>query len=246
MGELDGKIAVITGAGSGMAKASVRVFIREGARVVAADISGAERTTAEEVGGDVLPVHCDVTKEDEVEALMAATIEHFGRVDAVLNVAGIADGCLLADLDMELYDRLMDVDLRGVFLGMKHGIRAMLPTGGGSIVNWSSVGGLNGSAYTSVYAAAKHGIIGASKSAAIEYGTQGVRVNVICPGFILTEIMAVGAEDFIPDIAAKAALNRAGQSPEVAEVGAFLASDRASFVTGAVIPVDGGWSAKLA
>jgi NAD(P)-dependent dehydrogenase (short-subunit alcohol dehydrogenase family) len=246
MGELDGKIAVITGAGSGMAKASVRVFIREGARVVAADISGAERTTAEEVGGDVLPVHCDVTKEDEVEALMAATIEHFGRVDAVLNVAGIADGCLLADLDMELYDRLMDVDLRGIFLGMKHGIRAMLPTGGGSIVNWSSVGGLNGSAGTSVYAAAKHGIIGASKSAAIEYGTRGIRVNVICPGFILTEIMAQGAEDFIPDIAAKAALNRAGESPEVAEVGAFLASDRASFITGAVIPVDGGWSAKLA
>ena len=96
---------------------------------------------------------------------------------------------------------------------MKHGIRAMLPTGGGSIVNWSSVGGLNGSAGTSVYAAAKHGIIGATKSAAIEYGTQGIRVNVICPGFILTEIMAQGAEDFIPDIAAKAALNRAGESP---------------------------------
>jgi NAD(P)-dependent dehydrogenase (short-subunit alcohol dehydrogenase family) len=147
---------------------------------------------------------------------------------------------------MALYDRLMDVDLRGVFLGMKHGIRAMLPTGGGSIVNWSSIGGLNGSAGTSVYSAAKHGIIGASKSAAIEYGTQGIRINVICPGFILTEIMAVGAEDFIPDIAAKAMLNRAGESHEVAEVGAFLASDRASYITGAVIPVDGGWSSKLA
>jgi NAD(P)-dependent dehydrogenase (short-subunit alcohol dehydrogenase family) len=246
MGELDGKVAVITGAGSGMAKASVRVFIREGAKVVAADISGAEEDTAREVGGEVMPIHCDVTKEDEVEALMAATIERYGRVDAVLNVAGVADGGMLGDLDMALYDRLMDVDLRGIFHGMKHGIRAMLTTGGGSIVNWSSVGGLNGSAGTSVYAAAKHGIIGASKSAAIEYGTQGIRVNVICPGFILTEIMAVGAEDFIPDIAAKAALNRAGESPEVAEVGAFLASDRASFITGAVIPVDGGWSAKLA
>lgn len=246
MGELDGKVAVITGAGSGMAKASVKVFIREGAQVVAADISGAEEDTAREVGGDVLPLHCDVTKEEEVEALMASAIDRFGRIDAVLNVAGVADGGMLGDLDMALYDRLMDVDLRGIFHGMKHGIRAMLPTGGGSIVNWSSVGGLNGSAGTSVYAAAKHGIIGASKSAAIEYGTQGIRVNVICPGFILTEIMAVGAEDFIPDIAAKAALNRAGESPEVAEVGAFLASDRASFITGAVIPVDGGWSAKLA
>jgi NAD(P)-dependent dehydrogenase (short-subunit alcohol dehydrogenase family) len=245
-GLLQDKVAVITGAGSGMAKASVKVFVREGAKVVAGDISGAEEDTAKEVGDDVLPIHCDVTKEADVEAMMAAAIKEFGRVDVVLNVAGIADGGSLGDLDMTQYDRLMDVDLRGVFHGMKYGIRALLETGGGSIVNWSSVGGLNGSAFTSVYAAAKHGIIGASKAAAIEYGTQGIRVNVICPGFILTEIMSVGAEGFIPDIAAKACLNRAGEPHEVAEVGAFLASDRASFITGAVIPVDGGWSAKLA
>ncbi len=222
------------------------VFVREGARVVAADISGAEEGVAAPFGGDVHPVHCDVTNENDVEAAMAACEEAFGRVDVVLNVAGIADGCMITDLTMELYDRLMDVDLRGVLLGMKHGIRSMLKTGGGSIVNWSSVGGLNGSAGTSVYAAAKHGIIGATKSAAIEYGSLGVRANVICPGFILTEIMAQGAEDFIPDIAQKAALNRAGEPHEVAEVGAFLASDRASFIAGAVLPVGGGWSAKLA
>ncbi|MGO9813803.1 MAG: SDR family NAD(P)-dependent oxidoreductase [Isosphaeraceae bacterium] len=213
---------------------------------MAADISGAEEGVAAPFGGDVHPVHCDVTNENDVEAAMAACEEAFGRVDVVLNVAGIADGCMITDLTMELYDRLMDVDLRGVLLGMKHGIRSMLKTGGGSIVNWSSVGGLNGSAGTSVYAAAKHGIIGATKSAAIEYGSLGVRANVICPGFILTEIMAQGAEDFIPDIAQKAALNRAGEPHEVAEVGAFLASDRASFIAGAVLPVGGGWSAKLA
>ena len=228
-----------------MGKASVKVFVREGAKVVAGDFSGAERDTAAEVGADVLPVHCDVTKEADVEALIAAAVERFGRVDAVLNVAGIADGCMLGDLPMDLYDKIMNVDLRGVMLGMKHGIRAMLKSGGGSIVNWSSVGGLNGAMGTSVYSAAKAGVIAATKVGAVEYGAQGIRVNVICPGFILTEIMgAAGVE--IPGIKKKAALGRAGLPHEVAEVGAFLASDRASFVTGAVIPVDGGWAAKLA
>ena len=246
MGELDNKVAVITGAGSGMAKASVKVFTREGAKVVAADISGAEQDVATEVGGVVLPVHCDVTKEADVKALMEAAIEEFGRVDAVLNVAGVADGAQLVDLDMEMYDRLMDVNLRGVFLGMKHGIRAMLPTGGGSIVNWSSVGGLNGNAFTAVYNASKHAVIGASKSAAIEYGPGGIRVNVICPGYVRTEIMSKDAEAHMHDIVLKADLKRGGLPHEVAEVGSFLASDRASFVSGAVIAVDGGWSAKLA
>ncbi len=245
MGLLDGKVAVITGAGSGMGKASVKVFVREGANVVAADISGAEGDTAAEVGAGVLPVRCDVSKEADVEAMVAAAVGRFGRVDSLLNVAGIADGCMLGDLPMEIYDKLMDVDLRGVMLGMKHGIRAMLATGGGSIVNWSSVGGLNGSLGTSVYSAAKAGVIAATKAAAVEYGPQGIRVNAICPGFILTEIMgAAGAH--IPGMTKKAALGRAGQPHEVAEVGAFLASDRASFLTGAVIPVDGGWAAKLA
>lgn len=244
MGELDGKIAVITGAGSGMGKASVKIFVREGASVVAGDISGAEETTASEVGHDVVPVHCDVTKEEDVETLIGTAVDRFGRVDTVLNVAGIADGGMLADLPMELYDRLMDVDLRGVILGMKHGIRAMTGSGG-SIVNWSSVGGMNGAAGTSIYSAAKAGVIAATKAAAVECGPENIRINVICPGFVLTEIMgAMGAD--LPGIKEKAALLRAGLPHEVAEVGSFLASDRASFVTGAVIPVDGGWTAKLA
>ena len=246
MGELDGKVTVITGAGSGMAKASVKVFVREGAKVVAADISGAEQDTAKEVGGDVLAVHCDVTKEEDIERTVAAAVEEFGRLDAMLNVAGIAQGMLTADITEEHYRQQMDVDLFGVIFGMKHGIRAMLKNeNGGAIVNWSSLGGLGGAAYTTVYNAAKHGVVGATKCAAIEYGPKNIRVNAVCPGFIHSEIMGAHPE-WTPGILEKAALGRGGQTSEVAEVAAFLASDRASFVSGVAIPVDGGWGAKLA
>ena len=151
MGVLDGKVAVITGAGSGMAKASTLLFVREGAKVLAADISGAEKDTAAEAGDAVVPFHADVTKESDVEAMIARAVSEFGRLDILCNVAGIGTGGLIADVTMEDYDRTMDVDLRGVLLGMKHGIRAMLETGGGSIINWSSIGGLNASPGTGVY-----------------------------------------------------------------------------------------------
>ena len=246
MGMLDGKVAVITGAGSGMAKASVKVFAREGAKVVAADISGAEKDTVQEVGGDVVAVHCDVTDEDDVAAAVRAAIDAFGRLDVMLNVAGIAEGAMVADLTQSHFDRTINVDLRGVLFGMKHAITAMVDGGhGGAIVNWSSIGGLGGAPFTSVYSAAKAGVIAATKVAAVEYGAQGIRVNAICPGFIHTEIMGAHPE-YTPGILEKAALGRGGQPEEVAEVAAFLASDRASFVSGAIIPVDGGWSAKIA
>jgi NAD(P)-dependent dehydrogenase (short-subunit alcohol dehydrogenase family) len=230
-----------------MARASTRVFVREGAEVLAADISGREQETAAELGDAVVPCRCDVTDESQVEAMFAAAREAFGRVDAVLNVAGIGGAQPLAEITMDEYDRIMAVDLRGVLLGTKHGVRAMVPTGGGVIVNWSSIGGMNASELpTSVYSAAKAGVISFTKAAAVEYGTKGIRANAICPGFIETELSGgPGAGERFPALIQGSALKRAGQPEEVAELAAFLASDRAAFITGAVIPIDGGSTARL-
>ena len=248
MGLLDGKVAVITGAGSGMAKASTKLFVAEGAKVVAADISGAEKDTAAEVGDAVLPVHCDVTQEDDVAALFETAKAEFGRVDALLNVAGIGLAAPLHNFPMETYDKVMDVDLRGVFHCLKHGIATMLPTGGGAIVNWSSVGGLNASEVgmpTSVYNAAKAGVVMLTKSASSEYGRKNIRVNCVCPGYIKTDGMGAGLDSY-PNAADGTPMRRLGQPQEIAEVAAFLCSDRASFVNGAIIPVDGGRAAAIA
>jgi NAD(P)-dependent dehydrogenase (short-subunit alcohol dehydrogenase family) len=247
MGELEGKVAVITGAGSGMARAASHVFVREGAKVLAADVSGREKETADELGDAVVPFHVDITSESEVEAMFAAAREAFGRIDAVLNVAGIASAGMLADLDMAEYDRIMGVDLRGVMLGCKHGVQAMLPTGGGVVLNWSSIGGVNAAPGTSAYSAAKAGVISLTKSVAVEYGSKGIRANAICPGFIETEMSGgKGAGERFPQLVQGAPLKRAGQPEEVAELAAFLASDRASYITGAIIPIDGGTTARIA
>jgi NAD(P)-dependent dehydrogenase (short-subunit alcohol dehydrogenase family) len=246
MGRFEGKVAVITGAGSGMAKASAAIFAGEGANVVAADISGAEEDTAKELGAGVLPFHCDVTQEADVEATMRAAVDEFGRLDAVLNVAGIGDAAQIADVTMEHYDRVMDIDLRGVLLGTKHGIRTIRGCGnGGTIVNWSSIGGLNASPWTGIYSAAKAGVISLTRTAALEAAPHGIRVNCVCPGYIKTEGMGAGLDSY-PGATEGTPMGRLGQAHEIAAVAAFLCSDDASFVTGAAIPVDGGRSIVIA
>ena len=247
MAELEGKVAVITGAGSGMGRAAAQVFVREGAKVLAADISGGQDETAAALGDGVVPFQVDVTDEAAVEAMFAAAAESFGRVDAVLNVAGIGAHSPLADTTVEDYERVMAVNLKGVMLGTKHALRTMIPTGGGAILNWSSTGGMNGSRLpTSVYSAAKAGVISFTKAAAIEYGTQGIRANAICPGFIETEMSGgKGAAERFPALVQGSALRRGGQPEEVAELASFLASDRATFITGAVVAIDGGSTCTL-
>jgi NAD(P)-dependent dehydrogenase (short-subunit alcohol dehydrogenase family) len=245
---LAGKVAVVTGAGAGIGKATARVFVREGARVAAVDISGAEETTAAELGPAVVPFHCDVSKEDQVAAMMGAVLEAFGRVDAVLNIAGTMAIKTELETTAEEYQRMTEVNLWGVVLGMKYGVRAMLASGGGgAIVNVSSVGGLNAEQRApSIYSAAKAGVHALTKAAAVDYGPRGIRANVIAPGVTLTEMMEGMEPEILAEMSAKPALERVGSVHEPAEVAAFLCSDRASYVTGAIIPVDGGWSAKLA
>jgi NAD(P)-dependent dehydrogenase (short-subunit alcohol dehydrogenase family) len=247
MGLLEGKNAVITGAGSGIAKSATEVFVREGAKVLAADISGAEKKTAAEVGPHVIPFHCDVTKESDVAAMFVAALQEFGTIDVLLNVAGSIGTRQFPEVTMEEYDLLMDVNLRGMLLCQQYAIRAMLESGGGVIVNFSSVGGLNAEeTASSAYMAAKAGVHAITKAAAVQYGRKGIRANVIAPGFTLTETNGGVSPERVRAISAKSALNRPGQPHDAAELAAFLASDRASYITGVVIPVDGGWSAKLA
>ena len=246
MGILDGKATVITGAGRGIGKACVDVFVREGARVLAVDFSGAEQDVAAEFGPNVGPHHADVSNEEEVAAMIDAAVEAFGRLDADVNVAGTVGGRSHDYLSAAEYDAMTPVNLRGVLLCCLYAVDAMLRTGSGSIINVSSVGGLNAEKMAPPsYMAAKAGVQALTKAIASEYGPQGIRANAIAPGFTLTELNRTAPAEALRELTTKAALGRAGEAREQGEVAAFLASDRASFVTGAIIPVDGGWSARL-
>jgi NAD(P)-dependent dehydrogenase (short-subunit alcohol dehydrogenase family) len=246
MGMLDGKVAVIIGAGQGIGKASAEVFVREGAKVLAVDISGAERDVAAELGEAVVPFHADAREEDEIRAMFDAAIDSFGRVDDLMNVAAVHGSRLGDFLSLEEYDRMTPLNLRGLLLSMKYGIEAMLRSGGGAIVNVSSAGSLNvEERVAAMYMATKSAMNALTKAVAVEYGPKGIRANVIAPGFTLTDATRQAPPDVLERLGAKSALGRPGEAREQAEVAAFLLSDRASFVTGTTIPVDGGWTIRL-
>ena len=246
MGFLEGKVAVVTGAGSGMGKATAQVLAREGAIIVGCDISGAQDQTVAELGGKAIAAQCDIADEAQVSAAIDLAVAKFGRLDAMLNVAGIAAGGAIESLEAADLKRMLDVNLMGMFYGTKHAVRAMKETGGGAIVNWSSLAGLIPSPNSGAYAISKAAVVMMTQSFAVEAGKYNIRTNAICPGVILTEGMGLPVLKWNPARAIGNPLGRAGLPVEAGELAAFLVSDRASFINGALIPLDGGWSCMLA
>ena len=254
-GTLENKVALVTGGGSGIGRASALTFAREGARVVVADVNiemGAETVEMiEAADGQATFVRTDVSRSDQVEAMVAETVEVYGGLDCAFNNAGDSTAHLGAlvpthEYPEENWDRVIAVGLKGVWLCMKYEIPEMLKGGGGTIVNMASIFGLVGDKNKAGYVASKHGVVGLTRAAALEYATRNIRVNVICPGFTRTPLTEGRLSD--PEIeaqtSAKHPIGRVGEPEEIAEAVVWLCSDAASFVTGHTMAVDGGWVAQ--
>jgi NAD(P)-dependent dehydrogenase (short-subunit alcohol dehydrogenase family) len=244
------KVALVTGAGSGMGLATAKAFAEEGAAIVLADQNEKQaRAAAEELvrnGRKALAIRCDVTDERQVEEMVARTVSHFGRLDAAFNNAGIMPPDVeTADVNAEDYDRVMAINLRGVWCCMKYELLQMRKQGGGAIVNNSSIGGLIGIPGRAAYHASKHGVLGLTKSAALEYAAQGIRINAVCPGTINTPMVAemmVRYPAAMKEAVKQAAIGRMGEPEEIAAAVLWLCSPAASFVIGHALVVDGGYT----
>ncbi len=246
---LDGKVALVTGGASRIGRATALTFAREGAKLVIADMNedGGNQTVhmITENGGEARFVQVHVTNATEVEAMISKTVEIYGRLDCSFNNAGITRGGIqVADVSEEAWDEVINTNLKGVWLCMKYAIPHMRQQGSGAIVNTSSIWGLTGRAGNAAYTASKHGIIGLTKTAALEYAKSGIRVNAVCPGTILTPVVENAMTrnpQFESSMKSQHPIGRFGQPEEVAETVVWLCSDAASFVTGHSMSVDGGY-----
>jgi NAD(P)-dependent dehydrogenase (short-subunit alcohol dehydrogenase family) len=246
---LSGKVALVTGAGDGIGREVALDYAAHGASVVVSDINdqtGREtRNTITENGGQAVYIHADTRKPEDHHALVDTALSAYRRLDIACNNAGIAgEAALTGALTDRQWQDVIDINLTGVFYGVRAQINAMLKTGGGAIVNISSILGQAGFENATPYVAAKHGVVGLTKSVAWEYGTQGIRINAVAPGFIKTQLMDRLPREFQELAPSLHALGRLGERHEVAALVTWLSSDQASFVTGGYYPVDGGYLAK--
>lgn len=248
----EGKVALVTGAGSGIGLATARAFAEAGAAVVLADMDeepvnvAADKLTA--AGRDAIAVRCDVTDDAEVASMVARTASRFGRLDAAFNNAGIMQRRVdTAEIEGDEWDRVIAVNLRGVWSCMKHELRQMLRNGGGAIVNCSSLGGVVGNPGLAAYHAAKHGVLGLTKTAALEYAARGIRINAVCPGSIdtpMAQSLTGGDPAVLKDLVKLEPIGRLGKPEEIAAAVLWLCSPGASYVIGHPLLVDGGYTAQ--
>jgi len=250
MARLEEKVAIITGAGSGMGREEALLFASEGAKVVATDINEAavQEVVAEikEAGGEAIAVAHNVTSEEDWKKVYEETINTFGKLDVLVNNAGISQRPTMEELTIEQWDQIMNINVKSIFLGTKLGLPHFRANGGGSIVNISSIAGLKGSSGAGAYTSSKGAVRMLTKACAVDYGKDNIRVNSVHPGFIVTPMSKAYMEDekMSQWFLSQTALPRVGQSVEVAEAVLFLASDVSSYITGVELPVDGGVTAK--
>jgi NAD(P)-dependent dehydrogenase (short-subunit alcohol dehydrogenase family) len=251
MGLVQGKVALITGGASGIGRAASLIFAREGASVAVADLNleGCDETVAmvKRAGGDAISIKCDVSRTDQVQAMVERVVRSWGRLDCGFNNAGVSPaGGRIGEIPEDDWDRVIAINLTGVWLCMKYELVQMTAQGGGAIVNTASIMGLVGERRTGAYCAAKHGVVGLTKTAALEYANRNIRVNAVCPGSTLTPMMQKAfVRDPRLEQAYKAShpLGRLGTPEDIGEAVMWLCSEEASFVTGLALPVDGGYTA---
>ena len=249
--DLQGKVALVTGGSFGIGRATILEYARNNAKVAIADINeeGAE-AVADEVramGGEALVVKADVSKSAEVQAMVAAVVAHYGRLDIAFNNAGIdLDHGYLADADEDMFDKLMAVNVKGVWLCLKYEIEQMMKQGGGVIVNTASIAGVVSSPKMGIYGATKHAVVGLTKTAAVEYGRKGIRVNSVCPGVINTDMTtrAVEKDPKLAQVAMRAhPIGRLGEAQDIANGVMYLSSEKSSFLLGHQLMIEGGFIA---